>query len=69
MRPHEPAKQSTRNHRMYGHAGVQTDFKVPLLSGRSEKWATKGEINYSEKDSLVEDLCGNSPKFGHFFVI
>jgi hypothetical protein len=44
-------------------------LKVPLLSDRPEKWATQGEINYSERDSLVEDLCGNSPEIGEILVI
>ena len=38
--------------------------KVPLLSGGPEKRTTEGEIISSEKGSLVENLCGNSPESG-----
>ena len=44
-------------------------LKAPLLSDRPEKRATQGEIDYSERDSLVEDLCGNSPEIGEISVI
>lgn len=40
-------------------------LKVPLLSAGSEKRATEGEIISWERNSLVEDLRGNSPELGH----
>jgi hypothetical protein len=36
--------------------------KVPLLSDQPEKRASEREIISSERDSLVEDLCGSSPE-------
>ena len=46
------------------YARSEDGLKAPLLSDRPEKRATQGEIDYSERDSLVEDLCGNSPEIG-----
>jgi len=43
--------------------------KAPLLSDRPEKRAIQGEMNYSERNSLVEGLCGNSPEIGEIRVI
>jgi hypothetical protein len=45
-------------------SGPRDGSKVPLRSCRSEKRATQREIKDSEGNSLVEDLCGNSPEIG-----
>jgi len=64
-----PANQNFRNfhrnlnstlHRLV----LRLIAKAPLLSGRSEKWATQREINDWERDSLVEDLCEIARKPG-----
>ncbi len=46
----------------------QGESKVPLLSSRSEKRANQREIISSERDSLVEDYCGNSPEIGRLSI-
>ena len=40
------------------------ESKVPLLSGSTRETGSEREIISSERDSLVEDLCGISPKIG-----
>jgi hypothetical protein len=48
---------------------LEAPTKAPLLSKRSEKGATQREIKYSERNSPVEDLHGNSPEIGEIFGI
>jgi hypothetical protein len=40
-------------------------LKVPLLSAGSEKRGHGRRDHSSERNSLVEDLRGNSPELGH----
>jgi hypothetical protein len=43
------------------HRADRDGSKVPLLSGRTEKRVAQREISYSERNSLVDDLCETSP--------
>ena len=53
------ASARLRQQRAFGAGRKIRRAKVPLLSNRPEKGPTQTEIEYSERNSLVEDLCGN----------
>ena len=44
--------------------GFSIDAKAPMLSGQPEKRATQREINYSERNSLVEVIVKIARKHG-----
>ena len=44
-------------------------IKVPLLCSRSEKRAIQRRSNNSERNSLVEDFCGNRPEIGEIYTV
>ena len=41
--------------------------KAPLLSDRLEKMASQREIISSERDSLVDHLCGNDAETAEYY--
>jgi hypothetical protein len=38
-----------------------------MLSGRPEEMVPQRDTDHSERNSLVEDLCGNGPETGKIF--
>jgi hypothetical protein len=49
---------------IFPRSGSRDGSKAPLASGRPEKRAIQREIEYSERNSLVEDSRNNCPESG-----